>query len=87
MPDRPADVPGDVVHVRLHAQLRYYNGGDVELCRPWQAGATIREYIEPLGIPGHEWMGTVLDGELSSDLDRIPEPGSTLELVPAMSGG
>ena len=89
MPERSADggpAPA-VIQILLHAQLRYYNGGDERLVLPWRDGATIRDYIDPLQIPGHEWMGTVLDGELSSDLDRVPGPGSTLELVPAMSGG
>lgn len=78
---------GDVVHILLFAQLRHYNGGEEGLDLPWRKGATIRDYIDVLQIPGHEWMGTVLDGELSGDLDRVPGPGSTLELVPAMSGG
>ena len=89
MPERsPAgDSEPEVVHVVLHAQLRHYNGGAEAVGWPWRADWTIRDYIDALQIPGHEWMGVVLDGEMSGDVSRVPGPGSTLELVPAMSGG
>jgi len=47
----------------------------------------VADYIEGPGIPGHELMGIVLDGELSVALDRVPAAGALLELVPAVTGG
>ena len=75
------------VRVLLPAHLRHYNDGDEELALPWVEGATLAHYLEVLGIPEHEFMGIVLDGELSADRTRVPDSGSTIELVPAMSGG
>ncbi len=71
----------------LPAQLRYHNGGEEELRVPYRQGAPLSDYLALLGIPEHEFMGIVLDGELSADRTRVPGPGSTIELVPSMSGG
>ena len=71
----------------LHAHLRHHNDGQEELTLPHQPGATIEAYLAQLSVPRHEFMGVVLDGELSGDMTRVPAPGSTLELIPAMSGG
>lgn len=75
------------VRVMLHAHLRHHNGGAEELILPHRPGATIEAYLAQLTVPAHEFMGVVLDGELSGDLTRVPGPGSTVELIPAMSGG
>jgi len=75
------------IRVVLHAHLRHHNGGAEELTLAHRAGATIESYLAQLTVPRHEFMGVVLDGELSGDLSRVPGPGSTLELIPAMSGG
>lgn len=75
------------VRVVLHAHLRLHNGGEEELSLPHRSGATIEDYLSQLTIPPHEFMGVVLNGELSGDLTRVPGPGSILELIPAMSGG
>ena len=75
------------LRVLLPAQLRYYNGGEDELRMPYQPGAALAEYLAMLDIPEHEFMGVVLDGELSADRTRVPGPDSTIELVPSMSGG
>lgn len=75
------------VRVVLHAHLRHHNGGREELILPHREGATIEAYLAQLSVPSHEFMGVVLDGELSGDLTRVPGRGSTLELIPAMSGG
>ena len=76
-----------VVQVVLHAQLRYYNDGQEELTLPFVDGSTIADYVGRLPIPDHEFMGVVLDGTLTGDLDLVPAAGARIELVPAMSGG
>jgi len=71
----------------LHAHLRHHNGGQERLELPHREGATVADYVAAAAIPGHEFMGVVLDGELMTRLDRVPEPGATVELVPAVTGG
>lgn len=78
---------GQNIKIMLHAHLRHHNGGREALSLPYCAGATIAEYLTQLAVPEHEFMGVVLDGELSGDRGRVPGPGSVLELIPAMSGG
>ena len=75
------------ISVILHAHLRHHNGGEERLTMPHRPGATVADYVAQLAIPSHEFMGVVLDGELTSELDRVPRPGATLELVPAVTGG
>jgi hypothetical protein len=75
------------ITVVLHAHLRHHNKGVERLVVPHRPGATVADYVEALAIPGHEFMGVVLDGELMTALDRVPGPGATLELVPAVTGG
>jgi hypothetical protein len=75
------------LRVLLPAQLRYYNGGVDETQVRFCQGATLAHYLAVLDIPGHEFMGIVLDGVLSCDLTRVPGPNSVIELVPSMSGG
>jgi hypothetical protein len=75
------------ITVMLHAHLRHYNGGREELRLPHREGATVADYIEGLAIPGHEYMGVVLNGVLTDRLDRVPGPGAVVELVPAVTGG
>ncbi len=71
----------------LHAHLRHYNQGSEETSLPFAPGATVADYLAQLSIPGHEYMGVVIDGTLTSDTTQVLEPGARLELVPAMSGG
>ncbi len=79
------------IRVLLNAQLRYYNGGDEESNVPFVPGATVGDYVarvvEQHSIPTHEYYGYVLDGTMTGDESLVPGPGSTLELVPALSGG
>jgi molybdopterin converting factor small subunit len=75
------------ITVMLHAHLRHHNGGREELRLPHRPGATVADYIASLAIPGHEYMGVVLDGELTDRLDQVPAPGAVVELVPAVTGG
>ena len=78
---------GPTVRVVLHAHLRYYNDGDEELSLPFVQGSSIADYVAGLEIPEHEFMGVVLDGTLTGDLELVPAAGARIELVPAMSGG
>lgn len=80
-------MPEATLRILLHAHLRHYNDGREETSLPFRAGATVAEYLATLDIPGHEFAGVVLDGELTGDTSRIPRVDSVLELVPAMSGG
>ena len=75
------------VRILLHAHLRHHNGGEEETSLPFMPGASVGDYLAQLAIPEHEFMGLVLDGRLTGDRSLVPEPGSVLELVPAMSGG
>ncbi len=75
------------LRILLHAHLRHYNEGREETSLPFRDGATVAEYLATLAIPGHEFAGVVLDGELTGDTAQVPGPDSVLELVPAMSGG
>ncbi len=79
------------MRVLLHAQLRHYNEGNEESSVPFVPGATLGDYVQCIteqhSIPAHEFHGYVLDGKLTSDTSLIPSPGSTVELVPALSGG
>jgi sulfur carrier protein ThiS len=78
---------GATITVVLHAHLRHHNGGEERLTVPHRPEATVADYVAALAIPGHEFMGVVLDGELMTALDGVPEQGATLELVPAVTGG
>ncbi len=80
-------MPEPRVELVLHAQLRYYNDGEEELTLPFVEGSSIADYIARLPIPEHEFMGVVLDGTLTGDLEQVPGAGARIELVPAMSGG
>ena len=75
------------VRIVLHAHLRHHNQGQEQLTLPHCPGASIADYLAQLTVPPHEFMGVVLDGELSGDLSRVPAVGSVVELIPAMSGG
>ncbi len=75
------------ITVMLHAHLRHYNGGVEALTVDHLPGTAVQGYLDRLAIPRHEYMGVVLDGELTGDLSRVPGPGAVLELIPAMSGG
>jgi len=77
----------DTIRVLLHAQLRHYNGGREETMLPYTPGATVGDYLDRLGIPGHEVAGVVIDGRLSGDRTIVLERESVLELIPAISGG
>ncbi len=80
-------MPEESLRILLHAHLRHYNEGREETSLPFRAGATVAEYLAVLDIPGHEFAGVVLDGELTGDVTLVPQRDSVLELVPAMSGG
>ncbi len=75
------------VRVLLHAQLRHYNDGCEETTLPYTLGATVGDYLDQLGIPGHEYAGVVIDGRLNGDRTIVLEPEAVLELLPAISGG
>jgi len=75
------------IRVLLHAHLRHYNQGDDQTTLPYSPGATVADYLGRLAIPGHEYMGVVVNGTLTGDTSIVLAPGSVLELVPAISGG
>lgn len=79
-------MPQQIV-VILHAHLRHYNNGNEQTTLPFVTGATVADYLEVLAIPGHEYMGVVVNGTLTGDTTIVLEPGDELGLVPAMSGG
>ena len=77
----------ETITVLLHAHLRHYNQGSEETTLPFVDGATVAEYLDRLAIPGHEYMGVIVDGTLTGDKSIELPAGATLELVPAISGG
>jgi hypothetical protein len=76
-----------VVVLVLHAHLCRYAGDRARLEVPYEAGATVGDYVRRAGIPAHEFYAVVRGGALSKDLGAEPAPGEVVELLPAMSGG
>ena len=77
------------VEVRLFATLRPYlpaaaDGDGVSLELP--AGATVRDVVESLKIPGELACLTVVNGH-DADLEQILAPGDELALFPPLAGG
>ena len=71
----------------LHAHLARYAGGRERVELPYRPAATLRAYVESVAIPAHEYYAVIRRGVASRELDAVPDPGETVELLPAMSGG
>lgn len=77
----------NTVTLILHAHLkRYMKRESTDLTVPLEAGETVRDLLERLGIPLNEVFAFVVNGKGESP-DYHPAPGDRLELLPAISGG
>ncbi len=77
------------VEVRLFATLQSYlpagaHGDAVSLDLP--SGATVREVVESLRIPGELACLTVVNGR-DADPEQVLAPGDELALFPPLAGG
>jgi len=77
------------VDVRLFATLRPYlpagaDGDGVSLEFP--AGATVRDVVVALKIPGEVTCLTVVNGR-DADPDQVLAPGDELAMFPPLAGG
>jgi molybdopterin converting factor small subunit len=77
------------VEVRLFATLQPYlpagaHGDGISLDLP--AGATVRDVVQSLKIPGELACLTVVNGR-DADGDQVLAPGDELALFPPLAGG
>ncbi len=77
------------VEVRLFATLQTYlpagaEGDGISLDLP--AGATVRDAVESLKIPGELACLTVVNGR-DADWEQVLAPGDELALFPPLAGG